>query len=359
MRIVRALIACAVGCTPAAVPSARPAAPVAAPKVAAAAVEEPFVPLDLMATLAASDDAWQGTFIGPVPVRLELGGATYASIDTPNVPARVVEKAGKAGVRVAVRLDHVRFGAWVDAWGVLAVIAHDTPVAEFAGGGSSDFTAGEQDPMEIELRTGAHVRRLKHENGWTEVRYDGGLEVNGWVPDAALVDALAPRQKFGRVPTGAQQLMLLPGAAFKTKPEWAARELAVLASGYVVDSVKQIDDDWFEARYADDDVRLHGVVSRHAPPSRVHHPKERDDTGDAIVPDTNVADGTCLYAREDGDPIGFLVGAQAVQVVDAGRNWFSLYVATPWQRLPFYARGASRTLLATCGPTTTPPTATP
>src|SRR4051812_37572087 len=107
--------------------------------------------------------------------------------------------------------------------------------------------------------------------------------------------------------------MLLPGAIFRTKPAWAARALATLADGYLVDTVKELEAPWVEVAYADDEVRMHAVVSKEAPPGRVHRPRERD-AARPIAPDATAPNGTCLYARIDGEPIGFIDGDRPVQL---------------------------------------------
>ncbi len=204
--------------------------------------------------------------------------------------------------------------------------------------------------IEVVLRAGAQVRRIARANGWTQVRYLGPVEVNGWVPDSVLVDEAPTRQRFGRVPSGARQLMLMRGAVFRTKPAWTARELAIMNTGYFVSSVRELDPAWVEISYADDDVRLHGYVSRHAPPGRVHRPGEREASA-PLAPNATAPSGTCIYARANGEPIGFIVGDRPVELVESGTvGWWTLALETPWRVVAFLVKGPTREALATCAP---------
>ncbi len=303
-----------------------------------------FEPIDLFTALASPENPDAATaFVAPVPLQLELGGSVYESTSVDMDRATLVDRAGTK-VRVALRHGAMHFGAWVDDYGVLPAVVRDIGVAELAGGGSSDVGT----TFEVALRPGARVRRLAHAKGWTQVRYDGELEVNGWLPDDALADVFVQPARHMRLPTGAPQLMLMPGAIFRTRPEWTGRELAILASGYLVDVIKELDDAWVEVAYTDTEVRMHAVVSKHAPPGRVHRPHEREPVV-PIVPDATAPRGTCLYARAGGEPIGFFDADQPVQLVESGQlGWWTLRVDTPWDGLAFLVEGHARDALATC-----------
>ncbi|HEX4420462.1 MAG TPA: hypothetical protein VH165_21250 [Kofleriaceae bacterium] len=61
--------------------------------------------------------------------------------------------------------------------------------------------------------------------------------------------------------------------------------------------------------------------------------------------------GPCLYARPDGEPIGYIVDNQPVELDDgAAAGWWTLTAETPWGPLAFAARGPARTELVACAP---------
>ncbi len=152
--------------------------------------------------------------------------------------------------------------------------------------------------------------------------------------------------------------MVVPGAVIRTEPRWAATVLAIMASGYFLDTIRELDEAWTEVSYEDSDVAVHGFVSRRDPPGRVHHWREIDSTLTA-TPNTTVASGTCLYARANGDAIGYIVGNRPVELDDAGAGWWTLTIDTPWGPLGLTARGPSRTELVACAPPGTVPPAAP
>src|SRR5207248_8693127 len=121
-----------------------------------------------------------------------------------------------------VLVERARFAVWTDRARLYGVIARETRI---------DVGAFRPTEMEVVLHAGARVRKLAHRDGATQVRYLGALEVDGWVPDDALADRGEPHTAGGRVPTGRQTLMVMPGAVIRTEPQWAGRELAVMANG--------------------------------------------------------------------------------------------------------------------------------
>jgi hypothetical protein len=244
-----------------------------------------------------------------------------------------------------VRLDHVRFALWTQRARMLAIIARDQRVEERPGGG---FTPISAEPIEARLRATALVHRLGHEKGWTKIRYAGALEINGWVPDAALVDHTAPgKLATGRIPTGRTTLAVFPGVVIRSEPQWAARELAVMATGYFLDEIRSVDDAWTEVAYEDGDAVVHGFVSRRDPPGRVHRIREAEATAPVITNATAPA-GTCLYASEQGEAIGTVVGDLPVALEPLHTGWYSLSLDTPWGPIAFLARGATEAELVKC-----------
>ena len=299
-----------------------------------------------------SDPARDVAWIVPGAAQLELAGAPVQAPDGAEALEVIPLDERGNDVRVGVRLDHVRFALWTQRARMLAIVAHDQRVEDRPGGG---FTAWSAEPVEARLRATALVHRLAHEKGWTRIRYSGALEINGWVPDAALVDHTpAGKQPTGRLPTGRTTLAVFPGIVIRSEPQWSGRELAVMATGYFVDEINPVDDAWTEVAYEDGDVLVHGFVSRHDPPGQVHHAREAD----AITPvatNASAPAGTCLYASEGGEPIGYLVDDQPVALEPTHPGWFSLAVDTPWGAVMFAARGATEAELATCGPAAVAP----
>jgi len=63
-----------------------------------------------------------------------------------------------------------------------------------------------------------------------------------------------------------------------------------------------------------------------------------------------VPEATCLYARDQGEPIGYLVGDQRVELAASDRlGWWKLAIDTPWGPTTFAARGATKLELLPCG----------
>jgi hypothetical protein len=302
-------------------------------------------PIDVLAALA--ETGREVSFIVPGTAQLELGGALVSAPDGAE-PLEVVPLDERGNdVRVGVRLEHARFALWTPRARMLAIVARDQRVEERAG---ASFTAYSPEPVEARLRATALVRRLGHDGHWTKVRYLGALEINGWVPDDALVDHTPTgHTPTGRVPTGRPTLSVFPGIVIRSEPHWGARELAVMATGYFLDEIRDVDDAWVEVGYEDGDVAVHGFVSRRDPPGRLHHPREAD-APPTVTPNATAPSGTCLYANDAGEPIGYLVGDRQVALDPLHPGWFALSIDTPWGPLAFAARGATESELATCAP---------
>jgi len=313
---------------------AGPSAVATKPAVAARA------PVDVIASLG--QPLAESSWIAPGPAALVLGGTPVQAIDgAPRLEVNVLEEQGN-DVRVGVRLDYAKFALWMSRTRLLAIVARESQVS-FPGAAMFGV-----DAMRVVLHGGAQVQRLAKKDRNTQVRYVGALEVEGWLPDEALVDREpAGRTKLGRIPTGRKTLMLMTGAVIRVEPKWVAQQLAVMNQGYFVDEIKPLDDAWSEIAYEDGDVFVHGYVSKHDPPGRTHRKKEPEQTT-PLTPNANVADGTCLWFG--GEEIGLLVGDQAVLLAKGDRaGWFTLTIDTPWGPLDFDAKGGTETELAKCG----------
>jgi len=326
----------------------RPAGPAAPAPRAASDPDRP--PIDPIAALT-PDDAAEVSWVVPGPMQLELGGAMLPAGGSGRpIEVAPIDHQGNLA-RVAIRLEHARFSLWIDRAHMLSVITRDHRIEPIGPPPGAD--------IEVVLRAGATVRRLAHRDHATQIRYLGALQVEGWVPDGVLGDHGRARDGNGRIPTGRKTLMVTPGAVIRSEPRWAAGELAIMASGYFLDTVRELDEAWVEVSYEDGDVAVHGFVSRRDPPGHVHRWREGDPALTA-TPNATVASGTCLYARAGGDAIGYVVGNRPVDLEDAGAGWWTVTLDTPWGPLGFAARGASPGELAACAPAgTVPPAAAP
>jgi hypothetical protein len=223
---------------------------------------------------------------------------------------------------------------------MLSVLARDQRIDGDFGGGP--------DPIEVVLHTGTAVRRLAKKDGRTQIRYVGAVEVEGWVPDEVLAERGKAGRHTGRVYSGRKQLMVTPGSIIRAEPRWMGKQLAVMNEGFFLDTIKEIDDAWVEVTYEDSDVRVHGFVSRHDPPGRMHQRKSPELAPSAVTPNTKVADHTCLFV--DGEPVGFITGEREV-VLDKGEraNEFALTIDSPWGAIELDAHGPADTDLEKCG----------
>jgi len=297
--------------------------------------------VDPIAALSSDLDGEQVAWLVPGRAQLELGGL---AIDPPGgdrpIEVGMIERQGTL-VRAAVRLDHARFSLWTDRERLFAQLVADRQL-ETPPGSPAD--------VHVALRAGARVRRLAHKDGATRVRFVGALEVEGWVPDKLLADSGPRRDRPGRFPSGRRPLHVMPGAVIRTEPRWGAAELATVAEGYLVDTVRQVDAAWVQIAYADGDVSVQGYLSPQAPPGRVHRARDPEQPLPTVVPSGKAASGTCLYARARGEAIGYIVGDRDVELRDQGGGWWSLAIDTPWGPVEFAARGPSRADLAACAP---------
>ena len=325
-------------------PVAPPHAPAAAKPRTPISADKP--PIDPIAALVPGDDSVATATVIPGPIRLELCGTAIAG--SAHKPTKVVaiDREGNL-VRVAVRLEHARFSAWLDHKYVLPMIQRDVKVDP--PGGPLFNT-----DVELILHPGAVVQRLAHRDRdkKTQIRYAGAIEIEAWIADSALGDAGHPSERMGRVPTGRPTYMVLPGTVIRSEPRWGGptNQLALVANGYALDTIREIDTAWAEIGYEDGDVSVRGFVSRHDPPGALH--ASRDGDVPVVVPNAMVASGTCLFARAGGEPIGYIVGDQPVGFDDGARaGWWEVTIDTPWGPLGFAAKGDSKTELSACAPT--------
>jgi hypothetical protein len=299
--------------------------------------------------------------IVPKTGQLEPGGPAL-TVPEGAAPVQVVvlEKHG-ADVRVGVWLEHVRFALWTDKQWLLATVREPVRVSSGGGGDFVDLSRG--DPVEVELQPGAHVRRIAHKDQRTQIRYIGAVEVDGWIPDDALALRAPPADPVGRIPSGRPTLMVTPGAAIRTEPRWGTRTLAVMANGYFLDTIQELDDGWVEVGYADGDVRVHGYVGKHEPPERTHRPHADENPPPPTATNQLVPAGTCLYAKRGGEPIGFVAIDAPFDVEDAEPGWWTVTTDTPWGPVTFVAQGPTKQDLVGCAPAgsvpVAPPTPTP
>jgi hypothetical protein len=310
--------------------------------------------LDPITVLSAAPEAYPHSYLVPGIAVLELGGPQIqAPPAAPELEVTLLDEQSTM-VRAAVRFDGIGFALWTERARLLEIVTHEQRVSANMGGGWFGPDSGLA-PY-AELRSGARVRVLGHKDTWTQVRYLGALEIDGWIPDAALTErTLDEHHNAGRFPSGMQALMVLPGTVIRTEPKWVAQELAVVANGYLLDVIQPVDEAWSVIAYEDGDVRVRGYASKHDPPGQVHRPHEAETPPPMITANAQLPRGTCLYASQQGEPIGFLLAAHDGELSSARTpGWFTLSFDTPWGPITFMARGSSELALATCGPPAQP-----
>lgn len=336
MRSFVLLLAACGGAAPTATSPATPDPEVIGPR----SIEEPHAPIDPIAVLAPVEDQPM-SWVSPGPVQLELGGA---GIESPGgskpIEFAIVDRSSNF-VRGVVRLPHARFSLWSDRARLFGVLTRDHRITVRSGRPSEMF---------VMLRAGARVKRLARKNKQTQIRYVGALEVETWVPDELLGDQGSGEKRSGKMPSGRRAATLLPGSIIRNEPQWGQNQLAVALNAFALDTVQELADGWVEVMYNDGDVSLHGFTSKRLPPGQVHRPKDPDAPPLVTTPNAKVASGTCLYAKRDGDKIGYVVGDRDVQLDDAGNGWWTLSLDTPWGPIGFAAKGPSASALTPCAP---------
>ena len=309
-------------------------------------------PIDPILGLAPPDADTPVSWISPGPARIEIAASPIetAAANTPPIAGSILDAQGTL-VRMAIRLEHARFSLWMDRSRLYGVIKREQEVRV------SDVTLpNEPKPL---LFAGARVMRLARKDGFTQVRYVGALEIEGWVPDAAIGDRGVSRSRVGRIPTGMKTLTLLPGSIIRAKPEWAGAQVALAANNYFVDIVRELDPKWTEVHYMDGEVRVRGYYQRYSPPGRTHRARVDPDTAPVpIAPNAKVASGTCLYARVNGESVGYIVGDREVSLEPGANSWWTLAIDTPWGPITFAARGHAEAELEMCAPPNSVPAST-
>jgi hypothetical protein len=325
-------------------PVAATTAPAPAKTRPAVAERAPVDPIAVLTPAPGADVSW----LAPGKAQLELDGAV---IENPGggkpIEVAVVDEHGSR-VRVALLLEHARFSLWTDRNRLFSVMRKTQRVNARGARAMGDAQAT--------IKAGARVKRIGHKETWTNIRYFGAVEIEGWVPDDALGDAGPPHEERDRYPSPGRTLMAMPGAVIRAEAKWAAREIAVLANIYFLDIIKELEDGWTEVSYDDGDVSVNGFVSKRLPPGKVHRPHADPETQPVpVVPNTKVASGTCLYSRVKGDPIGYIVGDRDVDLSEVEPGWFALAINSPWGPIAFAARGPTRIDLQACAPAGTVP----
>jgi hypothetical protein len=309
-------------------------------------------PIDPILGLALPAPDAEVSWISPGPARLEIAASPIetAPPNAPPVAGSILDAQGKL-VRIAIRLDHARFSLWMDRTRMFGVMKREQDVRVADG-------VMPNDPKPL-LFPGARVKRLARRDGFTQIRYVGALEIEGWVPDASVGDRGVSRSRVGRIPTGMKTLTLMPGSIIRARPEWGGAQLALAANNYFVDVVRELDPKWTEVHYMDGDIRVRGFYQRYSPPGRTHRARVDPDTAPIpIAPNAKVASGVCLYARAGGESIGYIVGDRDVSLEPGANGWWTLAIDTPWGPINFAARGPTALELDECAPANSVPPST-
>jgi hypothetical protein len=343
MRLAGWIVLAACGASPSTPAPRAPTPPdVPAPPERPTTIEEDDAAVDPIAVLA-PDDA-NATAMIPARIQLEHGGA---SIETPGGnqlidKVRVFAKQGGL-VRVAVRLPHARFSVWTQPDALLSSIKRDQVVSQFAGGG------GGFGDKQVTLKAGAPVQRLARKDKWSQIRYVGRMQVEGWVPDAALAELGQRRGMFGPIITNG--VFVFKGTVLRTESKWGSRELAVVAQPQLrVELVQSVDRMWSEIRYSDLEVQVSAFINKQMREGRIAETRGPETPPPKVSTNELAPSGTCLHARIDGEAIDYIVGDQRVGLDDAGDGWWNLAVDTPWGPITFVARGSGKDTLAACAP---------
>lgn len=339
---MRAFLIVVAACGAASVPEPAPTATalVSAPRRSSQAPRERIDPVAALARPRV-ESGW----VVPGPAQLVLGGTSLQPLDDRPVEVDLLEERGSE-VRVGVRLDHARFALWIGRSHLLGVIAREQRISS-----TPQQDTGSETAPSVTLRAGARVRRLAHKGEHTQIRYLGVLEVEGWVPDAAVSDRGPAGRPPGRRFGGRKSMLVQTGATIRTEQRGASRALAVAHASMFVDNTEVLDEGWHRVSYSDADVTVSGFLSKRDPPSRTHPPREAEPSAPLSTNITVPAD-TCLYAGDE--TIGFVVGDRAALLEQSPRvGWFTLTLDTPWGAVPFEAKGPAETALVQC-PSSTP-----
>lgn len=326
------LVACGAPIPPATAPTRE------TPRSQPAVDRAPVDPLPLLAP--AEGGAF--TQLSPSAIRLALDGAVIEGVAAAQpIEVAILESLG-GRVRAGVRLPHARFAVWAERTQLLAVLARDQRLRIDGVFGPSKKHAT--------LRAGAFVTRLAREDRQVKVRYRGALEVEGWLAAEALAETTTRRNHRSRIPQARQTTLVSRGAQILATPNLHRGQLALVVRAHLLDVVATVDAAWSEVAYVDGDVRVEGYWSRRTPPGRLTARQDPELAPLAITPNAKAPSGTCLYARDDGDPIGYLVGDQDVLVEPGDRPWSSLSIDTPWGAIAFGAQVDASGAWTRCAP---------
>ena len=315
--------------------------------------EARFTALDPITSLSPARESDMVAWVIPGQAQLDLGAVPIdtAPRSAPELPTTILDEQGPL-VRVAIRLEHARFSVWTGRTQLMRLVQRDVRVTPEAHAVMGDMGA--------QLGAGAHVVATAKRGAQTKVRFVGAIEIEGWVPDAALADSIVNEDRHApRTPRGTTTMLVISGSIIRAQPRWAAPQLAIVNRGYLLDVLAKIDDEWLEVSYADASSAVHGYYQKSGPPGRTHRTGIIDPATAplAIMPNVKVASGTCLYARVNGDAIGYIVGDRDVALDAAAQGWWTLAIDTPYGPVQFAARGPGAQALATCAPAdAVPPT---
>jgi uncharacterized protein YgiM (DUF1202 family) len=142
-------------------------------------------------------------------------------------------------------------------------------------------------------------------------------------------------------------LLVTPGTNIRTEPRTSSNLLGLVTYSTTLGIVKALDDGWYEISYDDDEVRVHGFVSRQDPPGLAHPRRTTGFVAKALGP-SHIASGTCLYAN--GEVVGLTATVVAGTLVPSARSgWFTFTVDTPWDTIDFDVQGPTENDLVSCG----------
>lgn len=293
-------------------------------------------PVDIIAVLEAPqvDTAWVTT----APAQLALGGTSLQPLDDSRIlEVDLLEERGSE-IRIGVRHGFVRFAIWTSRSNLHAVLASEQRM-------TTAFTT--PNTFEVVLSKGARVTPLDTGRERTRVRYTGAFEVEGTVPTSALTTRGPSRRSVRRLAGGQKPLLVTPGANIRSEPRVGSSVLALAAYSTTMGIVKPLDNGWYEVNYVDDDVRVHGFVSRQDPPGAVQ-PRRTTGFAAKTVGPNRIAGGTCLYAS--GEVVGLAAGSISGSLVPSTRpGWFTFTVETPWDMIDFEVHGPTENDLDRCG----------
>jgi hypothetical protein len=262
---------------------------------------------------------------------VDLGDNAITDNDARDAIEVILVERGATTVRVAVHSPVARFVVWVRRADLLSVLGQEIEVRPTMGASSSNRD------IAATLHRGAHVEVLAQKGERSQVRYNGALEVETWVPTKALLLEDEPLENNGAAFRGNPIFNALPGLAIRGEPRWGADLLAVLARGYFLEDLGAVDAAWNEVGYADSAVEVRGFASRQQPPMRLHVTPPPEVASSSLISNETLPAGTCLYATIKGEVVG-ITEQLAVAAEPADREgWWNVSFETAWGPLRFWA----------------------